>query len=260
MMQRIFVRVVGFSSVERHALNTVFRLSQDHRSIRTWSYEPWQEELSTAAPRLALIDGASPDANEALAELEMLKDVGIVWVGSISPAKAWRAFVRPLSWTAVLASFDEYFMPRGEQRVEDVGHSTWPSVLELEGEQPLFESSVRRALVADADIDSRLYLRTKLLSYGISSIDEAENVLEAKDLLSIERLQRSAYELVIIDLDLPGGDPWTVSAMANHPCTKLLTQHRLSLASRLHAKINGCFAMSKPLNPSRLNALLNKIA
>ena len=35
--QRIYVNVVGFSDVERHALNTVFRLSEE----RELSYVPW---------------------------------------------------------------------------------------------------------------------------------------------------------------------------------------------------------------------------
>ena len=35
--QRIYVSVVGFSDVERHALNTIFRLSED----RDVSYAPW---------------------------------------------------------------------------------------------------------------------------------------------------------------------------------------------------------------------------
>ena len=33
MAQRVFVKVVGFSDVERHALNSVFRLSEDRDTI-----------------------------------------------------------------------------------------------------------------------------------------------------------------------------------------------------------------------------------
>jgi hypothetical protein len=258
MMQRVFVRVVGFSSVERHALNTVFRLSQDRQSAREWSYEPWSPD-SPAAPRLALIDGASPDASEALAELDALGGIGIIWVGSISPAKAWGAFQRPLIWPAVLANMDDYFTPRGNQLDVDFGDDTWPSVLESTGAHMFPEHDLRRVLLADADNDSRLYLRTKLGSFGITHIDEAANVLEAKDFLSPERLQRMGYDIVIVDLDLPGGDPWTVLAMAGITRLKLLIQNRLSFTSRMTAKVNGCVAMGKPLDPSRLNELLDKI-
>ncbi|MBS7807377.1 hypothetical protein [Variovorax sp. PCZ-1] len=258
MMQRVFVRVVGFSSVERHALNTAFRLSQDRLSAREWSYEPWASNSPTA-PRLALIDGASPDASEALAELEALGGIGIVWVGSISPAKAWRSFQRPVSWPQLLSCMDEYFTP-GADRVDlDFGHDTWPSVLESTGAHMFPEHHLRRVLLADADSDSRLYLRTKLSSFGITHIDEAENVLEAKDYLSPERLQRMGYDMVVVDLDLPGGDPWTVLAQAGSPRLKLLTQHRMSFTTRMSARVNGCTALGKPLDPSRLNELLAKI-
>jgi CheY-like chemotaxis protein len=258
MMQRVFVRVVGFSGVERHALNTAFRLSQDRQSAREWSYEPWQADSPTA-PKLALVDGASPDASEALAELEALGGVGIIWVGSISPAKAWKSFQRPLSWTLMLSCMDEYFTPGGDRVDLDFGHDTWPSVLESTGAHMFPEHDLRRVLLADADGDSRLYLRTKLSSFGITHIDEAANVLEAKDYLSPERMQRMGYDMVVVDLDLPGGDPWTVLAQAGSPRLKLLTQHRLSFATRMSAKVNGCTAMGKPLDPSRLNELLAKI-
>ncbi len=257
MMQRVFVRVVGFSGVERHALNTVFRLSQDRQSAREWSYEPWQED-SAAMPRLALIDGASPDASEALADIDVMGGVGIIWVGSISPAKAWRSFERPLAWPDVLASLDDYFTPRNELDV-DFGDDTWPSVLETTGAHMFPEHSVRRVLIADADDDTRMYLRSKFASFGITHIDEAVNVLVAKDFLAPERMQRMSYDIVIIDLDLPGGDPWTAMAMAGTPRLKILTQNRLSLANRMSAKVNGCASMGKPLDPSRLNELLQKI-
>ena len=257
MMQRVFVRVVGFSSVERHALNTVFRLSQDQRSSRLWSYEPWIE--GSPAPRLALIDGASPDASETLGELEATGGVGVVWVGSISPAKAWASFERPLPWPAVLASLDEYFASQGDQPDFERDDDGWPSVFESTGANQLSEPRVHRVLLADPDDDTRLYLRTKLSTYGIHQIDEVANVLEAKDFLDPERLQRMPYDIVIVDLDLPGGDPWTVLAMAGSPRLKLLTQHRLSFSARMSAKVNGCTAMGKPLDPSRLNELLEKI-
>jgi CheY-like chemotaxis protein len=256
MMQRVFVRVVGFTSVERHALNTIFRLSQDRQSAREWSYEPWQADSATA-PRLALIDGSSPDASEALAELEALGGVGMIWVGSISP-KAWQSFLRPIHWHAVLLSMDTYFTPKDELDV-DFGNDTWPSVLESTGAHMFPEHDLRRVLLADPDNDSRMYLRTKLASYGITHIDEAANVLEARDRLAPERLQRMDYDIVIVDLSLPGGDPWRVMAVAGNARLKLITQSRLSLANRMAAKVNGFVAMGKPLDPVRLNELLGNI-
>ena len=259
MIQRVFVRVVGFTKAERHTLNTVFRLSQDGRSAREWSYEPWISGTSPTAPRLALVDGASPDASEALAEIEASGGIGMIWVGSISPAKAWGAFQRPIVWPDLLRQMDDYFTPRGDELDVDFGGDTWPSVLESAAQFEFPDQSTRRVLLADADSDSRLYLRTKLASVGITYVDEAQNVLEARDFLAPERLQRMSYDAVFVDLDLPGGDPWTVLASCGGPILKVLTQHRLSFATRMSARVHGCTAMGKPLDPSRLNELLAKI-
>jgi hypothetical protein len=259
MMQRVFVQVIGFSGVERHALNTAFRLSQDKKSGREWSYEPWIDGQSPAAQRLALIDGTAPDASEALQQLEALGGIGILWVGSISPAKAWASFQRPLKWPLVLQAMDNYFTPRGDGLDMDLGADTWPSVLESTGAHMFPEHDLRRALLAEPDNTDRMYWKSKLASYGITHIDEASNVLEAKDFLAPERLQRMGYDMVVVDLDLPGGDPWSVLALAGSPRIKLLTHQRMSFANRMSAKVNGAIAMGKPLDVMRLNVLMNKL-
>jgi hypothetical protein len=257
MMQRVFVKVVGFSSMERHALNTIFRLSQDKKSPREWSYEPWQSS-SPAAARLALIDGSSHEASEALQELETLGGVGIIWVGSISPAKAWESFQRPLRWPDVLTAMDEYFTPQSGLDV-DLGSDTWPSVLESTGAYFFPEHDVRRALVADPDSQARFYLRTKFSSFGITHIDEAATLQEAQEFLAPERLQRMGYDILVFDLDLPGGDPWSLVATTGIVRLKLLTQNRMSFAHRMSAKVNGAVAMGKPLDLVRLNELLGRL-
>ncbi|EWS63223.1 hypothetical protein Y695_03545 [Hydrogenophaga sp. T4] len=61
--QRIFVGVVGFSDVERHALNTVFRLSE----TRELSYALGAARRSRRKPpamnaEVMLVDGESAEA------------------------------------------------------------------------------------------------------------------------------------------------------------------------------------------------------
>ena len=62
--QRIYVHVVGFSDVERHALNTVFRLSEE----RELAYAPWAPlsapgvQPSNFLAEVILVDGASAEA------------------------------------------------------------------------------------------------------------------------------------------------------------------------------------------------------
>ena len=65
--QRIHVQVVGFSDVERHALNTVFRLSEE----RELSYAPWVPltapgvQAPTRLAEVALVDGDAAEAARA---------------------------------------------------------------------------------------------------------------------------------------------------------------------------------------------------
>ncbi len=257
MLHRVFVQVVGFSGVERHALNTIFRLSQDHQSAREWSFEPWQSDSPSVA-RLALIDGASPDASEALAQLEAIGGVGIIWVGAISPAKAWASFQRPIVWPAILASMDEYFTPRDQLDV-DLGGDTWPAVLEAAGSLVFPQPNQRKVLLADANADTRLYLRTKLASYGVTDILEATNCAEAMRFLTQDNSPNAHYDIVLVDLNLPGGNPWTVLASSRQALLKLVTQSGLTLGNRITAKVNGAVALNKPLDPSRLNELLAQI-
>lgn len=106
--KRILIRVTGFTNVERHALNTMFRLSQDPQAGRTVSYEPWVEGYPDP-PSMALVDGASGGAAQELSELHHEPNVGLIWVGMVTPAKAWRTFQRPLRWPDVLTAMDLYF-------------------------------------------------------------------------------------------------------------------------------------------------------
>ena len=53
----VFVKVVGFREVERHALNTLFRLSDD----RPTTYAVWTPD-APVMPHVALIDGPTAAA------------------------------------------------------------------------------------------------------------------------------------------------------------------------------------------------------
>ncbi len=105
MAQRVFVKVTGFTDVERHALNTVFRLSEQRGII----YSLW-DSSAPEPPKLALVDGQS---DEARLELETPRNslLKLIWVGAVAPAHTWRIFERPLSWPDVVKSMDELFVP-----------------------------------------------------------------------------------------------------------------------------------------------------
>ncbi|MEO8119797.1 MAG: response regulator, partial [Rhodoferax sp.] len=66
----VYVKVVGFTDIERHALNTLFRLSTGQST----SYGLWTPE-APVPPRLALIDLDAYEAGLALASPRLDSDM-----------------------------------------------------------------------------------------------------------------------------------------------------------------------------------------
>ncbi len=263
MLQRIFVRVVGFSDAERHALNTVFRLSQDKKSHRTHSYEPWLPD-APESPRMLLIDGSDGSAAQELQNMHGNPGIGLIWVGAVSPANAWRNYSRPLRWVEILTSLDAYFAQTVESSPEtidfDLASDTLSAELLAVSSQPIglhdFSGSLsKRALVADLDREARLYLCSKLAGAGITQVQEAVSVQEAKELLT-----KQSYQFVSIDTNMQEEDPWTVIAMARRQkSVVLVTSDFVGFGMRVSAKLNGCQLMQKPLHPFELSELLAKL-
>ena len=97
MGSTVFVKVVGFRDVERHALNTVFRVSAEQPTC----YALWTPE-SPVMPHIALIDVESYAAGLALASPGLNPHLKLICVGEGAPARAWRVFPRPNNWAAPL--------------------------------------------------------------------------------------------------------------------------------------------------------------
>lgn len=255
MIKRIFVRVVGFTAVERHALNTVFRLSQEPRSGRSMCYEPWLQG-NPEPPSLALIDGANGTAAQELDDLHHNHGMGLIWVGTVAPQKAWRTFVRPLRWPDVLTAMDMYFeRPTGldfdladDQLPAQIDAATQPAAL------PNALGHMERALVADPDNIARLVLRTTLAALNITQVDEAATVAEALALLGSQ-----SYQLVSIDLDLPDLDPWLAVTASEGAALRLITCQSIGLVGKMRAKVEGCRLMLKPLHTGKLSELLHNL-
>lgn len=253
MVKRIFIRVVGFTGAERHALNTVFRLSQQADAGRSHSYEPWLADNPEPAS-LALIDGSDGTAAQELLDLHRNPNMGLIWVGAVTPAKAWRSFNRPLRWPAVLTAMDMYFEPKPVLDF-DLSSETLPAQLDaaathsapLIAQRPLSPS----ALLADPDPEARMFLRSLLSAMGITHVDEAATVIEAKALLAHNR-----YQFVCVDLGLNDRDPWSVMADAGQARVRLITGLSIGLSDKLSAKIHRCIAMQKPLQSNKLGEML----
>ncbi len=260
-MKRIYIRVTGFTNVERHALNTVFRLSQEAGTGRSLSYEPWmpgQPELAS----LALVDGASGAAAQELQLVLDETDMGLIWVGAITPAKAWRSFTRPLRWPDILTAMDMYFQPDQNQDQDldyDLGLETLPAQLDAQSlSAGLYNlpaaPAIKRALIADADGPTRMYLRTMLAAVHITHVDEVSSVQQAH-----AKMANYSYCFVSIDLGLTDNDPWQAVTAARAAAVVLVTANSMGLVTQLNAKVNGFTALQKPLDRNKLTPLLLKL-
>ncbi|GAB3478006.1 hypothetical protein GCM10011496_20770 [Polaromonas eurypsychrophila] len=258
----IFVKYYGFSDAERHALHTLFRLSESHRVV----YAPWTA-ASPEAPQVVLIEGDSWEAALALAN-PLHDSLKLAWVGAGAPAMAWRVFDSPVKWSALIEAMDEEFSPVTSTALSldlDLAHDADLDVhfegdddtapMALEGAVP---AAARRVLVVDAGRDERLYLRAKLSSAGLHEVDEAASGAEA-----LELLRGAAYQLVIVDLGLTDMDSWqlikAVDGMRPRTAHLFVTASMQSWGQSARAWMSGAVYLKKPLDPEKLKILLQNI-
>lgn len=187
------IKVMGFSDVERHSLNTLFRLSI-HQIPR---YQLWTSE-SASQPHVALVD---VDSYEALLELESPNfnpNLKVIAIGKEAPAPAWRFMSRPVDWVGLVRELDTLFATTIEVDIDiDMGGDT---------SHHLAPPGLTVCLVVGLAPDQRLYLRARLALAGHTEMDEADSAAQASQLLS-----RRHYDLMIIGLDLPDADPWLLA-------------------------------------------------
>jgi CheY-like chemotaxis protein len=245
--QRVFVNVVGFSDEERHALNLLFRMSEE----RGTSFVPWEPNAPEAA-RLALVDG---DSYQAPVEAQSPRNAGValIWVGEGAPAHSVRRFSRPIAWPEVVHAMDELFPPPVEFDIDlDSLETRPPDTLPPEVPAP------RRVLIAAGSLEERLYLRARLALADLTLADDAENAAQA-----LELARANDYVLALIDLALPGANGWQFVAelaRAPRPIRKVIvTASRPTLFERIRAKFSGVAGFfDKPPHPGKLHDTLLK--
>jgi CheY-like chemotaxis protein len=270
-VKRIFVKYYGFSEAERHALESMLRLSESRDVV----YSAWTAQTAEAvhAPDILIIDGESWEAVLELANPSH-DAARLIWVGEEAPVEAWRVFQAPVKWSAVLEAMDQEFAPSvpdasasapvdldisHEQdldvHLDEAGDDTQPLPLEP-GELP---APGRRVLVVDPARDDRLYLRAKLAAAGLHEVDEAATCTEALVLLNTH-----AYHLVTVDLGLTDMDPWKLIKAVDN--TRPAIAHLFVTGSApnwkqgLRARFSGAQVyLKKPLHPGQLKQLLQKI-
>lgn len=205
--QRIFVSVVGFSDVERHALNTVFRLSEE----RELSYAPWAPLTAPgASPPLGvahvmLVDGESAEAVLYHAK-ELPPGQRLIWVGPDAPAHAWRVLQRPIQWASVLNDLDAVYAARQlDSGFVDLD-VTSPAPLASPLEEPHLPA--KRALLVGVDSQECMYLRSRLALSGVAESDEVMSTEAA-----VELMARSRYCCGVFNLDDHQIDAWSLARL-----------------------------------------------
>ena len=280
---RIFVKVSGFTDAERHALNTVFRLSAG----RTTAYALWTPLAHDPPARVALIDGDSWEASLLLAN-PANDNLHLLWVGDNPPPRTALVLQRPLQWTAVLDGLDKLFaadrLPLAQADASNEGVDTGPDPgmdtlqeadvparpygpIEFSPTPPVKavgfpaapDPQAPHVLVVDADPGARLQLRLKLATAGLLQVDEAASAAEA-----LQWVKARLYALVFLDLELPDTDGWALvhQVAASRPAIRVLvlTGHNLSLLDRVRGRfagVRGC--LPKPLDAEKLRLMLRMV-
>ena len=243
MGSTVFVKVVGFRDVERHALNTVFRLSMERRTV----YALWTPE-APVMPHVGLIDVDSYEAGLALASPGLNPNLKLICVGKGAPQNAWRIFMRPLNWTAVIHSMDQLFASAAVDI--DLGADTTAVTTVPPG--------VRRTLLVDLSRDDRLYLRARLSLAGLIDVDEAETVMQAA-----AKVREHHYDVVIVNVDMLD-EPWglveRLVTMTPPISSVVITTTNNAWAMHERAERAGCRAvLNKPYEPGHLFRVLQMV-
>jgi len=239
----VFVKVVGFRDVERHALNTVFRLSME----RPTTYALWTPEVPVL-PHVALIDVESYEAGLALASPTLNPNLKLICVGNGAPQNAWRVFSRPVNWSAVIHAMDQLFASTAVDI--DIG-------MEGEGSAPI-PPGVRQTLLVDSSREDRLYLRARLSLAGLIEVDEAESVMQAT-----AKVREHHYDVVVVNVDMLD-DPWglveRLVALEPPIGSVVITSANNAWLMHERAERAGCRAvLNKPYDPGHVFRVLQMV-
>ncbi len=244
MARTVFVKVVGFRDVERHALNTVFRLSME----RATCYALWTPE-APVLPHIALIDVESYEAGVAIALPSLNRSLKLICVGEGAPDHAWRVFQRPINWTAVLHTLDQLFAGASVDIPIDAPDTEAITVI---------PPGVRQGLIVSPSREERLYLRARLALAGLIEVDEAVTVAEAQ-----VKARERHYDLALVDLEMPD-EPWAlVERLATHEPvvgSVVVCSAQGAFAVQDRAAQAGCRAvLEKPYDPGLMSRVLQLV-
>lgn len=245
MASSIWVKVVGFSGVERHSINTLFRLSVRHAP----SYNLWTPE-SPCPPHVSLIDLDCHEAEVELASPTFNPHHKVIAVGNKPHDIGWRSFQRPVDWNVMVQVLDSLFVSQAfleaDSGLDELGASNVPP-------------GRRETLLIGMKPEERMYLRARLALAGLTDVDEAQNAELAGPYVNTRN-----YAAVIISLQLDDADPWSLvqafHGMSNPPHAVIVATEKPSWLIMEQAEHNGCLGLLEiPFNPPQVLGLLQKI-
>ena len=248
MATNVLVKVVGFTDVERHSLNTLLRLSAQ----RSPSYVLWTPDVPTL-PQVALIDVDSYEAGMELASPRLNPHLKLICVGSTPHDNAWRNLARPVDWAALVQILDSLFTVASAPSVDlDVDFN-------LDGAaDKVVPPGVRVSLMVGMALEPSLYLRCRLALAGLTDVDEAPTAARASEFLS----QRH-YDVVIVNEELGDADPWalvqSLSGLLVKPRSVIVVSRAPTWTTMERAEKLGCLGLLEmPFNPQQVVSLLQK--
>jgi CheY-like chemotaxis protein len=245
MAQRIYIKVVGFSDEERHALNTLFRLSEQCLVM----YQLWSP-TARAPAGMALLDGGSYEARLE-AESPLNGGIKLLWLGDDAPPQVWRSLSRPFAWPEVIEAMDAVFQPPSV----DLDLGLPPPPAEPKGPK----RPPKLALIVSPNRDERLYIRARLSLASLTQADEAESGTEAMTLA-----RNKQYDFALVDFQLPDMTAWNLLRLLRQGKKAIphvaMTKAQRSLPEHVRAWLGGAEALlDSPPHPQRLNAWLRRL-
>jgi len=246
MASTVLIKVVGFSDVERHSLNTLFRLSGREGP----HYSLWTPE-SAGPAQAALIDVDSYEAGLELVSPSFNHNLKMICVGAEAPTLAWRTVPRPVDWAAMVGLLDELFVSAGDVDIGLESEDT-PAV-------PHLPPGVKLALLAGLPMEARLYLRARLALAGITAVDEVQTVDQLDD-----SVKAREYDVVLAYVNNDVLDPWVLVKHLQDLETPVRSVVAVSAdsswkASNLAERMGCIGLMEIPFNPLQVIGLLQRV-
>jgi hypothetical protein len=245
MGTNVWVKVVGFNDVERHSLNTLFRLSR-HKGP---CYLLWTPECP-ALPHVVLVDVESYEAGLELASPKLNPNTKLIAVGETAPPNAWRTLARPVDWGGLVQVLDDLFNTHTDLDVDFDFADTCIQAM---------PPGLKNALLVGVEGADVMYLRTRLALAGLMTLDVAPGLDDGR-----ARLAHRNYDVVMLNLDPHPEVAWMLAEQLATPDSPaqsvILMTDTPTWSATMQAEALGCAGLlERPFIPQQVWSVLQKV-